>query len=79
MQKFIRAQAHEEPVTIASTCGEQTKKLTIVNAQPIMIAHRTVCLSMLSTKILIVTYRPVWPAVSTQDYHPSIYLMMCIH
>ena len=67
------------PVTTASTCGEQRMKLTIVNAQPIMIAHRTVYLSMLSAKIVIVTYRPVWPAVSAQDYHPSIYLLVCIH
>ena len=67
------------PVTIASTCGEQRRRLTIVDAQPFMIAHRTVCLSMLLTKIVIVTYRPVWPAVSAPDYHPSIYLLMCIH
>ena len=65
------------PVTIASTCGEQRRSLTIVDAQPFMIAHRTVCLSML-TKIVIVTYRPVWPAVSAPDYHSSIYLLMCI-
>ena len=78
MQKFIRAQAHEEPVTIASTCGEQTKKLTIVNAQPIMIAHRTVCLSMLSTKILIVTYRPVWPAVFELSLIVYVYSLMSL-
>ena len=67
------------PVTIASTCGEQRRKLTIVNAQPFMIAHLTVCLSMLLAKILIVTYRPVWPAVSALYYHQNIYPLMCIH
>ena len=64
------------PVNCVSTCGEHRMKSKIVNAIIIMIAYRTVCMSILQR--LIVTYRPVWPAVSAQDY-PSIYLMMCIH
>ena len=67
------------PVTIASTWGEQRRKLTIVNAQPFKIAHLTVCLSMLLVKILKVTYRPVWQAVSALYYHQNIYPLMCIH
>ena len=64
------------PVNCVSTCGEHRMKSKIVNAIIIMIAYRTVCMSILQR--LIVTYRPVWPAVSAQDY-PSIYLMICIH
>ena len=67
------------PVETASTSGEKRRKLKIVNAQLFMIAHLTVCMSFLLAEIMIVTYRPVWPAVSALYYHPNIYLLMCIH
>ena len=62
------------PVATASTSGEKRRKLKIVNAQLFMIAHLTVCMSFLLAEIMIVTYRPVWPAVSALDNYPNIYL-----